>query len=67
MKQQDREPGSPQPPADRQDAEAPRSAESSANDSTWGLGSASALDNLRRHEFRVRRSKLADDEGQAPE
>jgi hypothetical protein len=32
-------------------------ADEAGGDSTWGVGSASAMDHLRRNDFRVRRSK----------
>ena len=49
-------------------APVPRPADELAmNDSTWGEGAASALDNLRRHNFRVRRSKESEDEGPGPD
>ena len=61
MDPQDPGPGKPQAPADqKQPAQAQRLADESANDSNWGVGSASALDNLRRHEYRARRSRPYD-------
>ena len=60
MDQQER--GSGAQPVNEDPSQEQARAEGSANDSTWGLGSASALDNLRRQEFRVRRSKPAEDQ-----
>ena len=66
MDQQDQGPDKSQAFAgDKQPARGTRRAEQqSANDSNWGLGSASALDNLRRHQYRARRSRVveSDDE-----
>lgn len=62
MDQQDSGPDAPRPPAVMETAKNPRRADESANDPSWGIGSASALDHLRRHDFRVRRSKPTDDE-----
>ena len=62
MDQQDQGPDkSKVPPDDKQPAQGLRRAEQqSANDSNWGLGSASALDNLRRHDYRARRSRVVE-------
>ncbi|TFZ02253.1 hypothetical protein EZ313_13345 [Ramlibacter henchirensis] len=57
MDQQERGPDSSQG-----DEKEPGQREADAGDSTWGLGSASALENLRRHGFRARRSKSPDPE-----
>ena len=63
MDQQERGPDTSQAPAgDAQPGQEPSAADDSANDSTWGLGAASALENLRRHHFGARRSKVMDDE-----
>ena len=66
MDQQDQGPDKSQARAnDKQPARGTRRAgQQSANDSNWGLGSASALDNLRRHQYRARRSRVveSDDE-----
>lgn len=59
MDQQDRGPDA-KAPEDKAPAQRKGAVEDCANDSNWGVGSASALDNLRRHDFRVRRSKPAD-------
>lgn len=71
MDQQDRGPDKSQaPPAlDKQPAQGLRRAEQqSANDSNWGLGAASALDNLRRHHYRARRSRVVEpDEEPSPD
>lgn len=66
MEQQEQQ-GRGSQPQDEDPPEGQPEAGNSANDSTWGLGSASALDNLRRHEFRGRRSKPAEDERPASE
>lgn len=62
MDQQDQGPDKSKVPADdKQPAQGLRRVEQqSANDSNWGLGSASALDNLRRHQYRARRSRVMD-------
>ena len=64
MDQQDQVPDEPanrEPPAAREEpATGAAHADDSANDSTWGLGAASAMDPLRRHNFRSRRSKPAE-------
>ena len=62
MDQQDQGPDKSQASADdKQPAQGLRRAEQeSANDNNWGLGSASALDNLRRHQYRARRSRVVE-------
>ena len=59
MDQQDLGPDA-KAPEDKAPAQGKRPTDESANDSNWGVGSASALDNLRRHGYRARRSKPAD-------
>jgi hypothetical protein len=59
MDQQDRGPDA-SPSTDKQAPQAQRAADESANDSSWGVGSASALDQLRRHDFGARRSRTVD-------
>lgn len=68
MDQQDQGPDKSQALADdKQPAQGLRRAElQSANDSNWGLGAASALDNLRRHQYRARRSRVADTDDDEP-
>ena len=44
----------------QQQSQQPRASQRDA-DSTWGIGSASALDNLRRQNFRGKRQSLASD------
>ena len=59
MDQQDHGPDKSKAPAnDKEPAQARGQADESANDSTWGIGAASALENLRRHGYRARRSRL---------
>jgi hypothetical protein len=70
MDQQDHGPDKPQAPAGgKQPARGKlRAEQQSANDSNWGLGSASALDNLRRHDYRGRRSRVVEtDDEPVPE
>jgi hypothetical protein len=62
MDQQDRGAKATPPPADKVPAQGRSKAKDSANDSTWGLGSASAMDNLRRHGYGVRHDKPADED-----
>jgi hypothetical protein len=68
MDQQDQGPDkSKVPPDDKQPAQGLRRAEQqSANDGNWGLGSASALDNLRRHDYRARRSRVVETDDEPP-
>ncbi len=66
MDQQDHGPDKSQARAnDKQPAQGQRRADESANDSSWGMGSASALDNLRRHDYGARRSRPLED-GERP-
>jgi hypothetical protein len=63
MDQQDHGPDKSQAHADdKQPAQGPPRADESANDSNWGVGSASALDNLRRHDYGARRRPVEADE-----
>ena len=50
----------------KQPAQGNRRADESANDSSWGVGSASALDNLRRHDYRSRRSRPVETDDERP-
>jgi hypothetical protein len=61
MDQQDHGPDKSKAHADdKQPAQGPPRADESANDSNWGVGSASALDNLRRHDYGARRRRPAE-------
>ena len=59
MDQQDQGPGASRAPGDTDASprQAPQ-ADDAAGDSTWGVGAASAMEHLRRHDYRARRSKL---------
>jgi len=57
--QQQQQQGQVAPSDDSQ--ESPSQATRTDNEDTWGLGSATALDSLRRRNFRGRRPSNADD------
>ena len=57
--QQQQQQGQVAPSDDSQ--ESPSKATRTDNEDTWGLGSATALDTLRRRNFRGRRSSNGDD------
>ena len=60
MEQQDQGPGADKAPTRTESGSEPPQADESGADSTWGMGSDSALDHLRRNDFRARRSKRPD-------